>query len=108
MTEFDKLLRAVMDAAYDTGYYSGKHEDGQLHHQEAIAERCRAKQALLARVKALVDTLREMEEADIWGRSLGYSVCNMCGVKAIAGERFVHKDGCPYGVLIPFREAPHK
>jgi len=54
--------------------------------------------------KALVETLREMEEADIWGRSLGYLVCQMCGAKVTVGERFVHKDGCPYGVLVPFKE----
>ena len=54
MTAFDTLLRAVMDATYDTGYYSGKHEDGQPHHREAIAERCSATQRLQACVNALV------------------------------------------------------
>ncbi|HUT15275.1 MAG TPA: hypothetical protein VMY98_03425 [Anaerolineae bacterium] len=54
MTAFDTLLRAVMDATYDTGYYSGKHEDGQPHHREAIAQRCSATQRLQACVKTLV------------------------------------------------------
>ena len=58
VSEFEKLLRAVMDATYDTGYYSGKHEDGQPHHREAIAERCSATQRLQACVKALVEAAR--------------------------------------------------
>ena len=63
-----------------------------------------AELAAIPIVKALVETLREFEEADIWGRSLGYLVCQMCGAKVTVGERFVHKDGCPYGVLVPFKE----
>ena len=63
-----------------------------------------AELAAIPLVKALIETLRAFEEADVWGQTLGYSVCNMCGVKAMSGENFIHKDGCPYEVLIPFRE----
>lgn len=55
-------------------------------------------------IKALIEILRLFEKGDVWGQTLGYSVCNMCGVKATAGERFVHADGCPYEVLAAFEE----
>ena len=30
------IIDQLVDAAYDTGYYSGKKEDGQPHHSKAI------------------------------------------------------------------------
>lgn len=50
MTENEKLIKALIDAAYDTGYCSGKGEDGQPHHTAAIAKRQAIKQRLLRRV----------------------------------------------------------
>jgi len=55
VTEFEKLVAALIGHAYDTGYYSGKLEDATPHHLKAIGDRVRAQYALLAQVKALVE-----------------------------------------------------
>jgi len=54
MSEFEKLVAALIGYAYDTGYYSGKLEDATPHHLKAIGDRVRAQYALLAQGKALV------------------------------------------------------
>lgn len=33
------LVKELVQKAYDSGYYSGKHEDGEPHHLAAIKER---------------------------------------------------------------------
>ena len=56
----EELLNTLINAAYETGYYSGKQEvgqphhreDGQLHHVEAIARRTNLKQQVLARMQS--------------------------------------------------------
>ena len=55
VSEFEKLVAALIGHAYDTGYYSGKLEDATPHHLKAIGDRVRAKYALLAQAKALVE-----------------------------------------------------
>ena len=77
---------------------------GALNSTDDVLELTTSELGAIPIIKALVEILREFEEADIWGRSLGYLVCQMCGAKVTVGERFVHKDGCPYGVLVPFKE----
>ena len=52
MTNEELLLNTLINAAYETGYYSGKREDGQLHHVEAIARRTNLKQQVLARMQS--------------------------------------------------------
>ena len=54
MSNFDKTLEALIQHTYDSGYYSGKHEDGQPQHKEAILQRAYAKAELEMRVKKLV------------------------------------------------------
>ena len=53
MTENEKMVQALIDAAYDTGYCSGKGEDGQAHHVFAIKRRTALKDALLLKLAAL-------------------------------------------------------
>lgn len=51
----EQLVYELIQAAYDTGYYSGKKEDGQPHHRQAIAMRNEYRDRLLkqlARLKA--------------------------------------------------------
>jgi len=55
------LIDRLVNAAYDTGYYSGKKEDGQPHHTTAILLREKLRHELLdltrqqaPQVKALV------------------------------------------------------
>jgi transcriptional regulator with XRE-family HTH domain len=38
-TSIPQAITDLIDAAYETGYYSGRGEDGQEHHVEAIARR---------------------------------------------------------------------
>jgi hypothetical protein len=51
------LIKALIQAAYDSGYYSGRRKDGQSHHLEAIEERGRLKDAALQRFGDLRATL---------------------------------------------------
>lgn len=37
--EFRLLIRDLVQAAYESGYYSGKGEDGSIHHKKAIMKR---------------------------------------------------------------------
>lgn len=49
----ERLIKNLIDAAYDSGYYSGKKEDGSRHHLEAIDRRKKAKRDLLRRFAEL-------------------------------------------------------
>lgn len=48
----EELLNTLINAAYETGYYSGKQEVGQPHHVEAIARHTNLKQQVLARMQS--------------------------------------------------------
>lgn len=41
-----EILKALMIAAYDTGYYTGKGEDGEIPHQQALTRRIALKKQL--------------------------------------------------------------
>ena len=58
-----QLIDALIKAAYDSGYYSGKREDGQPHHLEAIEERGRLRDEALQRLAAVPDLLAALEAA---------------------------------------------
>lgn len=46
----ERLIGDLIDHTYDTGYYSGKEEDGTPHHKEAIAARIKAKTKLVEEI----------------------------------------------------------
>ena len=48
----EELLSALMEAVYESGYYSGNHEDGRPWHIEAIERRTELKQQVLARMQS--------------------------------------------------------
>jgi hypothetical protein len=52
MNDADLITRLVV-VAYDSGYYSGRKEDGQSHHMEAIEERRRLRDKVLQRLADL-------------------------------------------------------
>jgi len=56
-----KLLDDLAQAAYDSGYYSGKREDGQPHHLAAIERRRWASDRILQRLAAVSDLLAALE-----------------------------------------------
>lgn len=47
----EQLLAALIAASYESGYYSGKQEDGQPHHREAINKREGLRVEVLRRMK---------------------------------------------------------
>jgi len=49
----EKLIDALIQSAYETGYYSGKHEDGQPHHRAAIMMRNKIRRQVLVRLAHL-------------------------------------------------------
>ena len=49
----EELVKELIAVAYDTGYYSGKKEDGEPHHVQAIANRNALRDRLLKRIVAL-------------------------------------------------------
>ena len=46
-----ELIADLITAAYDSGYYSGKHEDGQPDHLFAINERERLRKEVLKKLE---------------------------------------------------------
>ena len=46
----EELVYLLIDASYDTGYYSGKGEDGKPHHLEAINKRELIRDELVKRI----------------------------------------------------------
>ena len=51
------LIDQLVDAAYDTGYYSGKKEDGQPHHTTAILRREKLRHEVLDLVRSQANTI---------------------------------------------------
>lgn len=49
----EQLVEELVQAAYETGYYSGKREDGEPHHVQAIDNREALQDKLLKRIAAL-------------------------------------------------------
>ena len=47
----ERLVQELILAAYDTGFYSGKGEDGKPHHTQAIAQREFLRKAVLLRLQ---------------------------------------------------------
>jgi len=47
----EELLEELVQAAYDTGFYSGRREDGQTHHIAAIHRREQARARLATRLE---------------------------------------------------------
>jgi len=65
------LIDDLIGAAYNTGYYSGRREDGQPHHLAAIEERGLLRDAALQRLADLRAALEALEaEADKMRRLL--------------------------------------
>ena len=62
MTEFEKLLNALTQHAYDTGYYSGKGEDGQPHHVRAMEDRELVRKKVLAIFEKMNDDWERKED----------------------------------------------
>lgn len=56
-----KLIDDLIKAAYDSGYYSGKREDGQPHHLAAMERRGQLRDEALQRLAALPDLLAALE-----------------------------------------------
>ncbi len=55
MNKKDIIKKAINDLighAYDSGYYSGKKEDGEPHHKQSIKDRQAAKERLLKLINA--------------------------------------------------------
>ena len=74
----DRLIRLLISAAYDTGYYSGQGEDGERHHVAAIERREELRRYVLLRLKGMRGST---------------PVCS-CG--AIDGDTLApHADDCP-------------
>ena len=62
-----QLIDTLVRAAYDSGYYSGKREDGQPHHLAAIQERGRLRDAALQRLGDLRAALEAcVERLRVW------------------------------------------
>jgi len=55
--EFEKAVEALVDAAYDSGYYSGQLRDGEPLHKDAIARREYARKAVLKAYRQLCEEL---------------------------------------------------
>ena len=51
------IIDQLVDATYDTGYYSGKGEDGKPHHVAALRRRKLLNRELTDKVDALVNAL---------------------------------------------------
>ena len=51
------LIDQLVDAAYNTGYYSGKKEDGQPHHAAAILRRERLRHEVLDMMRTQAETI---------------------------------------------------
>lgn len=84
MVPYEKLIRDLMGATYDTGYYSGRHEDGQPHHKKAIADRQRLKAELEQRIGDLLSGI----EAYI-GPAVAACDCERCAwLRSIGAEVF--------------------
>ena len=61
MTDDEKLVYDLVQAAYESGYYSGKGEDGQPHHMAAMEERKKMHDKVLQRLAAAPDLLAALE-----------------------------------------------
>jgi len=53
MNRHDRMVDDLVDAAYDSGYYSGQKRDGEPEHREAIERRERARHKLLDELSIL-------------------------------------------------------
>lgn len=54
LSNIESLVGELIDAAYDSGYYSGKGEDGQPRHMAAIERREKLRGELLRRLSSPV------------------------------------------------------
>jgi hypothetical protein len=52
---FKTLVDELIGHAYDTGYYSGKKQDGLPHHMQAIDSRVAARRKVIEAFDALCD-----------------------------------------------------
>jgi hypothetical protein len=58
--QFKCLIDDLVQAAYDSGYYSGQHEDGSPPHREAINRRGYLRGLALAAYKQLCEDLDDL------------------------------------------------
>lgn len=56
--QLKQLVRELIDVTYETGYYSGKGEDGQPHHIKAIKRREKLRHKVYFRL-AVVEILKK-------------------------------------------------
>ena len=61
-TRYAEIINQLIDASYETGYYSGKREDGQEHHLVAVGRRGYRKEELLGVCNKLVEACRDALE----------------------------------------------
>ena len=58
----EELVKALVEAAYESGYYSGKGEDGEEYHMNAIKTRDLLIRKVLARLDAGYEAIQQRAE----------------------------------------------
>jgi len=88
----DGTLGRLIDASYDSGYYSGKLQDGEPHHLAAIKEREYFRRAVLARMRNKEKcTWVEDSEGEYWNTSCNQAFTLLAGTPVENSIRF-----CPF------------
>lgn len=94
MNDIRILVQQLISATYDSGYYSGKGEDGQPHHVDAIQERESKRKALIA----IIERWERIREAQ--GVTEEYK-CARCGIATSSYAHAVTVDRQIVGPLCP-------
>lgn len=78
-----ELVQNLIDASYDTGYYSGKGEDGMYHHLSAINAREDLRNEVIHHLTNQStrphDAERKTAHCPECGKALSRCICNKSG-----------------------------